>query len=123
MPETTRQIIGLEKPITSKRNGATARFHVVKQFSVSHISGASSVSMAGYVSREVFEAGMEFVMLETLAVGALPTSGRIEDLPTWFAKQLLAAPGHEYHGATPVHARIDGEAEQAVGPGDEEPAA
>lgn len=123
MPETTRQIIGLEKAITSSRNGALANFHVVKQFSVSYISGASSVSLAGYVSREVFEAGLEFVMLETLTLNALPTSGRIEDLPTWFAKQLLGVSGHQYHGATPVHARIDGEAERAVGPSDEEPAA
>lgn len=123
MPETTRQIIGLEKAITSSRNGAVACFHVVKQFSVSHISGASSVSLAGYVSREVFEAGLEFVMLETKALNALPISGRVEDLPTWFVQQLLGVPGHEYHGATPVYARIDGEAEQAVGPGAEEPAA
>ena len=123
MPQTTRQIIGLEKAIVSRRNGATASFHVVKQYQVSHISGASSVSLAGYVSREVFEDGKEFVMLETLSINALPATGRIEDLPTWFVQQLLGVSGHDYAGAMPVYANPDGVAEHATGTGDEEIAA
>lgn len=124
MPETTRQIIGLEKAIVSQQNGAVAHFHVVKQYTVSHISKSSAVTLAGYVSREMFDAGKDPVMMATTPIAAVPVSGRIEDLPTWFAQQLVAAAsGHDYVGATPVHALIDGEAEQAVGTGDEEPAA
>ncbi|UST52965.1 hypothetical protein NF681_11480 [Comamonadaceae bacterium OTU4NAUVB1] len=123
MLENTRQIIGLEKAIVSNQSGAVAHFHVVKQYTVSHISKSSAVTLAGYVSREMFDAGKDPVLLATTQIPAMPVSGRIEDLPTWFIQQLLAASGHDYVGATPVHAPVDGMAEQAVGPGVEEPAA
>jgi hypothetical protein len=118
MPETQQRIIGLLKEIVSAQTGATAHFHVVKQYSVSHIGeGSSAATFAGYVSREVYEAGKDPLLFVTAQIPAAPTAGRLEDLPTWFALQLLAvAAGHDFVGATPVHA------ETAL-PSSEEPAA
>jgi hypothetical protein len=118
MSETHPRIIGLKKEIVSKQNGAAAHFHVVKQFQVSHIGeGSSSATLAGYVSREIYESGLDAVLFVTAQIPVAPLSGRIEDLPTWFALQLLAAEsGHDFVGATPVYA-------DAVAVRAEEPAA
>jgi hypothetical protein len=114
MSETQQRIIGLAKEIVSQDNGAAAHFHVVKAYSVSHIDGTSAVSLAAYVSREIFETGRSQLFFTTIPIPAAPASGRIEDLPTWFALQLLAvAEGGEFVGATPVYAEpVQPEAEE-----------
>lgn len=104
MSENQQRIIGLAKEIISEENGAAAHFHVVKAYSVSHIDGTSAVSLAAYVSREIFEAGKSQLFFTTIPLKAAPVSGRIEDLPTWFAKQVMAAAEREeFVGATPVY--------------------
>lgn len=106
MLETTQRIIGLNKQVVSAQTGATAHFHVLKHYQVSHIGdGSSSATFAGYVSREVFKEGRDPLLFVTAQIPAAPTAGRIEDLPTWFALQLLAAEsGHDFVGAVPVYA-------------------
>lgn len=105
MSESTPRIIGLQKTIASAETGAEAHFHVVKAYSVNHIDGSSAVSLLGYVSREVFDAGKGHLLIRTRQIAAAPMAGRIEDLPTWFAKQVLAlADDPDFAGATPVHA-------------------
>jgi hypothetical protein len=106
MLESTQRIIGLQKDIVSAQTGAAASFHVVKQYQVSHIGdGSSSATFASYVSREMFEAGKDPMFFITAQIPAAPVSGLIDDLPTWFALQLLTvAFGHDFVGATPVYA-------------------
>lgn len=118
MPDTTQRIIGLQKDIVSAQTGATASFHVLKQYQVSHIGeGSSAATFAGYLSRALFEAGKDPLLFVTAQIPAAPTAGRIEDLPTWFALRLLAAEtGHDFVGAVPAYA-------EPAQPDSEEPAA
>lgn len=105
MPETTQQIIGLEKDLIDPGTGAAVRFHVVRQYSVSlHGAGSSSVTLASYVTREAFDAGRNPLMHVTAQLDTLPT-GDSAQFPHWFAERLLStASAHDLSGATPVYA-------------------
>lgn len=113
MPETTPQIIGLEKRIVSKDFGVELSFHVLRMYSVNLYDGSCSATFAGFASRAAFDAGLQPLIHTTAQIKAAP-SGDVAQLPHWFALQLLAPDStHDLSGAMPVYAAAP----------DEEPAA
>ena len=105
MPETRTPIIGLEKDLIDPGTGAAVRFHVVRQYSVSlYGAGSSSVTFAGFVSREAFDAGRSPLMHVTAQLEEAP-AGDSAQFATWFAAQLMdASTAHDLSGAVPVYA-------------------
>lgn len=115
MPETQPQIIGLEKELVDPGTGAPAKFHVVRHYSVNlHGGGSSSVTFAGYISRDAFNTGKSPLMHVTLQLNVIP-SGDSAEFPHWFARQLLDTEAtHDLSGATPAYAELPPAAEEAT---------
>lgn len=98
-------VVAVRRQLEDPSTAAVVEVHVIRMYSVDIANGASSATLAGYVSDAARLAGRSPVNHTTVTTPGTPPVG--EDPVQWFYTQILSAPAdnpaNTLSGATPIY--------------------